>query len=147
MSMKALRWAFGLFEIIDIAPADRAVLLALCWDHTDTNGCFPSQERISLLSGYRRRKIADCLNSLESAGFIRRNTKRKSGKFQQTSYQLFCTPKVSPCADGGARHRVHKKAHGDRVQTGAQYRGNNTKGCEDGNVLEFPSQKFGGSNA
>lgn len=145
MSIRAIRWAYGLFEVIDIPPAERSVLLALCWDHTDTNGCYPSQDRIALLSGYRRRKVCDCLNSLEGMGFIKRQTARKGGKFQQTRYRLFGTCKIKPCADGGTRHRVHKKAHGDRVQTGAQYRGTNNRGfdCED--VVEFPIQKNGTS--
>lgn len=130
-----MKWAYGLFEIIDIPVADRAVLLALCWDHTESIGCYPSQDRISTLSGYRRRKIADCLNSLEGCGLIARETTRKGGKFQQTKYRLFGSAKVKPCADGGARHRVRKKAHGDRVQTGAQYRGNKDLDAE---VLEFP---------
>ena len=145
MSVKAMRWAYSLFEIIDIPPSDRAVLLALCWDHTDSGGCYPSQERISLLSGYRRRKVCDCLSNLEKYGLIARETSRKSGKFQQTKYRLFSTPKIKPCADGSARHRVRKKAHGDRVQTGAQYRGIYNKGDS---VIDFPAKdlkKSGGS--
>lgn len=135
MSVKAMKWAYGLFEVIDIAPADRAVLLALCWEHTESGGCFPSQERISLLSGYRRRRVQDCLAALEAQGFIRRSVTRTGGKFQQTKYRLFCAPKVKPCAHGGARHRAHGGAHGHRAQTGAQYRGIYTKGTS---VIEFP---------
>ena len=136
MSVKAMRWAYGLFEVIDIPPAERAVLLALCWEHTDAGGCFPSQERVALLSGYRRRRVQDSLAILESQGFIRRTVARKGGKFQQTTYRLFCAPKVKPCADGGARHRAQTVAHGHRAQTGAQYRGIYNKGVS---VIEFPS--------
>lgn len=135
MSLKALRWAYGLFEIIDLPPAERAVLLALCWEHTESGGCFPSQVRIALLSGYRRRRVNELLAVLEKAGFIRRETRRTTGKFQQTSYRLFCTPKVKPCAHGGTRHRVHGGAHGHRVHTGAQYRGIYIRGAS---VVEFP---------
>jgi len=147
MSVRAMKWAYGLFEVIDIPPADRAVLLALCWSHTDADGCYPSQERLSVLSGYRRRKVCDCLNSLENSGLIKRKTRRTKGKFQKTEYRLFGSFRLKPCADGGARNRVRKKAHGDRVQTGAQNRGNIYRGrCENSDVIEFPAKMEGTNN-
>lgn len=129
-----MKWAYALFEIVEIAPANRSVLLALCWEHTDSGGCYPSQDRLALLSGYRRRKVCDCLNELESFGLIKRTSTRRGGKFQKTTYKLFGSARAKPCADGSARHRVHKKAHGDRVQTGAQYRGTKSLGSE---VVDF----------
>lgn len=144
MSVKAMKWAYGLLEVVDVPPVERLILLALCWDHTDANGCYPSQDRIALLSGYRRRRVVDGLAKLEAMGLISRKTSRTKGKFQKTSYQLFGAPRVKPCADGGTRSRAHKKAHGDRAQTGAQYRGTNTNRdgeCE--NVVDFPFQMIG----
>lgn len=143
MSVRAMKWAYGLLEVIDLDPPERLVLLALCWDHTDAGGCYPTQDRIATLAGYRRRKVVDSLKALEAMGLIKRKNVRSKGKFAKTTYTLFGTPKVKPCADGGTRHRAHKKAHGDRAQTGAQYRGYIKGNPEDGKIVTLTAQKRG----
>lgn len=140
MSVKAMKWAYDLFEIIDIPPAERAVLLALCWDHTDANGCFPSQERISLLCGYRERKVRDLLNSLEAQGFIERRRVKTKGKYSHTSYQIFGRPRVASTGRRGPTDYRHKNAGRNHRQTGADYRGIYNIG-EPKDVIDFPSQK------
>lgn len=140
-----MKWAYGLFEVIDIPPAERAVLLALCWDHTDKGGCYPSQERIALMTGYRRRHVNNLLKRLEGVGLIRRKKARTKGKYEKTSYALFGAAKrdsrVHPSAQGGSSSRVHSPAHGYRVHPSAQNRGNTNRG----DVIEFPSQNWGTS--
>jgi len=145
VSIKAMKWAYGLFEVIDIPPAERAVLLALCWDHTEAKGCYPSQERVSLLSGYRRQRVNEAVKKLDEWGLIKKRTTRSGGKFAQTSYTLFCNPKASPRPHGGTRHRVQKKGHGHRAQTGGQYRGTNNRD-RDCEIIEFPNEKVGGGS-
>lgn len=148
MSVRAMKWAYDVFDAIDLPPAERLVLLALCWDHTDNGGCYPTQERIAKMSGYRRRKVVDCMSNLEGLGLITRKTQRSGGKFQKTEYTLFGVVKRPPCADGGTRHRAHKKAHGEaphRAQTGAQNRGTITIRDNSGfDVVEFPAKTAGG---
>jgi hypothetical protein len=134
MSIKAMKWAMNLFEVVNVPANDRCVLVALCWDHTDAGGCYPSQERISILSGRSVRRVYDSLERLETSGVIKRKTTRKGGKFQQCSYQLFGTYAASPSDKGDQRHRRTKKADGDRRTTGAEYRGIYTKG---NNVTEL----------
>lgn len=143
MSIKAMKWAYGLFEIIDIPPAERAVLLALCWDHTEKDGCYPSQDRVSLISGYRVRRVHDLLKSLETTGLISRNRVKVKGKWAHTSYRLFGS--ISRETTGGRGPMDHrlKKAGRNHRRTGADYRGNNNKG----DVVDFSchvEKKFGG---
>ena len=140
MSIKATKWAMSLFEIIDIPQNDRMVLVALCWDHTDAGGCYPSQERISLLSGRSVRRVYDSLERLEACGVIKRKTTRKGGKFQQCNYQLFGAARFSPSDKGDQRHRRTKKADGDRRTTVSEYRGIYNKGD---NIIEFRQEKGG----
>lgn len=139
-----MKWAYGLFEVIDIPPAERAVLLSLCWDHTEKDGCFPSQERISLLSGYRERKVRDLLKSLEDQGFIKRNRVKSKGKYAHTVYQLFGSARRGSTGRRGPMDHRHKKAGRNHRQTGADYRGN----IYNTDVIEFPCQpvtKIGGA--
>ena len=144
MSIRATKWAFRLFENISLPPAERSVLLALCWDHTDSTGCFPSQRRIVLLTGYRERKVRDLLKSLEDSGLIERRVTRSKGKFQRTEYWLFGSYKGRKPGRNSATSHRHKNADGDHRQTGAEYRGTDTtSGAADGNVATFPIQKIG----
>lgn len=136
MSVRAMKWAYGLFEVIDLPVPERSVLLALCWDHTDKDGCFPSQARISTLSGYRERKVRDILKDLEARGLIKRRRVKVAGKFAHTAYSLFG---ATTGRRGPVDHR-HKKAGRDHRQTGADYRGTNTGDVAPANVIEFPSQ-------
>lgn len=131
-----MKWAYGLFEVIDLPPQERAVLLALCWDHTEKDGCFPSQERISLLSGYRERKVRDIVKSLESQGLIKRTRVKSKGKFTHTAYHLFGSFGRGSTGRRGPLDHRHKKAGRNHRQTGADYRGNNNRG----DVIEFPCQ-------
>lgn len=128
MSVSAMRWAYGVFEVIDIPPQERSVLLALCWDHTEKDGCYPTQDRLSLLTGYRERKVRDLLASLETQGFIRRERVKVKGKFDHTAYQLFGTAKRGSTGTGGPMDHRHKKAGRNHRQTGAAYRGIYTRG-------------------
>ncbi len=140
-----MKWAYGLFDVIDIPPAERSVLLALCWDHTDAKGCYPSQDRLALMTGYRRRHVNNLLKRLEEIGIIKRHKKRTKGKYEKTSYALFGAakrrPHVHPNAHDEASGHVHPPAHGDHVHPNAQNRGNYNKGS----VIDFPVQKWGTS--
>ncbi len=142
MSARAMRWAFGLFEMVNVPPPERAVLLALAWDHTDSAGCFPSQARLSLLSGYRERRVRDILANLERRGLITRRRVRQGGKHARTDYTLFGTG--TPPATGGRgpvennRHHRHCGAGSDHRPPPAAYRGNTIpKGGTGGNVVPF----------
>lgn len=142
MSTRATRWAYDLFQMVDVPPPERAVLLALAWDHTDAVGCFPSQARLALLSGYRERRVRDILASLERCGLIKRRRVRKGGKHARTEYTLFGT--WTPPATGGwgpvenNRHHRHCGAGSDHRPPPAAYRGNTIpKGGTGGNVVPF----------
>jgi hypothetical protein len=121
------------------------MLSALCWFHTDTQGCYPSQQRIALVAGYRERKVRDLLKSLEKSGLIKRRVTRSKGKFQRTEYRLFGTYQRQTGADRSDANHRHKKADGNHRQTGAEYeyRGtNNTGEAPAENVVTFPFQKI-----
>lgn len=145
MSVRAMKWAYGLFEIIDLPPAERAVLLALCWEHTDSGGCFPSQQRISLLTGHPERKVRTVLKSLEDQGLVGRKLVRGRGKLTHTQYRLFGS--FRPAASHRSKSSVRpcnyyrsKPPILDR-RTGADYRGNiYTGGFEDNSVVEFSAK-------
>lgn len=141
MSVRALKWAATMFESVDVPPAERLVLLALCLDHTDAGGCYPSQDRIAVMTGYRRRHVNTLLDRLEGTGLIQRKTRRTKGKFQKTDYFLFGSYRVRPSAQGDAPNRVHAPAHGDRVRPSAQNRGTYT-GEDPGQekVVSFPAK-------
>lgn len=137
-----MKWAFALLDTVDLKPDQRLVLLALCWDHTDSQGCFPSQERIAAIAGYRSRKVRDVLKDLEELGLIRRRLVRAGGKFAHTEYKLFGTLQRQTGAGGLVRHRRHKKADGDQRQTGADYRGTHKGDVSPGSSVEpFPTKK------
>ena len=137
-----MRWAYSLFEVVDIPPAERAVLLALCWDHTDAGGCLPSQERISILCGYRERKVRDLLKSLESCGLISRKRVKAKGKYAHTTYRLFGTASRSSTGRRGPTDYRHKKAGRNHRQTGADYRGTISNRDQRSDVIELPSQDW-----
>lgn len=135
-----MKWAYSLFEVVSIPPAQRSVLLALCWDHTDAGGCYPTQARIATLSGYRERKVRDLLKDLEDCGLIVRETRRTRGKFQKTDYALFGVYHRQTGAGGGDASHRHHCAGGDHRQTGAGNRGYNTTG----QIVSFPASKIAG---
>jgi len=124
VSIKAMKWAYSLFELVDMPPPERAVLLALCWEHTDKGGCFPSQSRISLLSGYRERRVRDILASLESQGLIKRTRRSFGARGKPTVYRLFGTI-TGPRLPVDYRH---SPAGNDYRPPSADYRGTNNKG-------------------
>lgn len=134
MSIRAMKWAYGLFDTISLPPAERSVLLALCWEHTEAGGCYPSQARLSKLTGYRRQRVNAIVSNLSAMGLIQKEVSQ-NGKFQAAKYALFGIMKVTnygrtPCPHGGTRTVSKKKdtvKHSPkmfhRVRTGGQNRG------------------------
>lgn len=137
-----MKWAFDVLEASDLKPAHRLVLLALCWDHTDAEGCFPSQQRISQYAGYRERKVRDVLADLERLGLIRRRKVRAYGKFARTEYTLFGSISQQVKTTEEVGHQRHKKADGDHRHTGADNRGTTkVKDASGVSVAPFPFQE------
>lgn len=154
MSIKAMKWAYGLFEVIDLPPAERSVLLALCWYHKDkSNECSPAQAVIAKMTGYRRQRVSEALRHLEGAGLIARSKSRKVGKFLSCDYRLFGSFKAAPMSGRGDKAKaltVSKKK--DTVTMSG--RGDTIRGTIKGkrlnqNVIDFPVIKnaAGGSDA
>lgn len=149
MSIKAIRWAYSLFEVIDIPPQERSVLLALCYHHHDKTGeCYPSYDTLARLSGYRRRRVIDAVRSLKEWGLIRVEKRRVRGHQGSNQFLLFGSMKRGTRVQKGAPSQGAQKGTLARVQTGAPDRGNIYTTAGDGaEVVDFPSQRFGSGGA
>jgi hypothetical protein len=81
MSFEATRWAWT----ADVEPCAKLVLLALA-DHADASGlCWPSLDRLMVLTGRQRRTVTRALDDLDTAGLIHRE--RSTGR-RVTKYRL-----------------------------------------------------------
>lgn len=145
MSIKAIRWAYGLFEVVDIPPQERSVLVALCYHHHDKTGeCYPSYDTLALLSGYRRRRVIEAVKNLKEWGLIRTQKRRVGGHQGSNQFLLFGAMKRAARVQTGAPSQSAQKSTLPRVQTGAPDRGNiYTSDFASGDVVVFPSQKIG----
>lgn len=145
MSIKAIRWAYSLFEVIDIPPQERAVLVVLCYHHHDKTGeCYPSYDTIALLSGYRRRRVIEAVKNLKEWGLIRTQKRRVKGHQGSNQFLLFGAMKRGTRVQTGAPSQSAQKSTLARVQTGAPDRGNiYTSDFEGADVVDFPIQKIG----
>jgi hypothetical protein len=55
----------------DLTPTERLVALAICRHHNDKTGaCFPSQERIAMLTGFKERAVRKAVASMRAKGII-----------------------------------------------------------------------------
>lgn len=147
VSAKATNWAMGLFEFLDIPPAERAVLVYLCWYHNaKTDDCTPAQSQIAKITGYRRQRVSQAIGSLERMGLIRRAKERRVGKFDSCNYRLFGSfngRSVSVRGDTVKRSTVY--AAGDTVTVsgrGDTIRGNTNRGGGE-KIIDLSQKKMG----
>ena len=75
MSNEAITWAWRQ----EVAPGEKLVLLVLA-DYADEEwSCFPSQARISRMTGQGERTVRRLLDALEASGVVRREARYKDG--------------------------------------------------------------------
>lgn len=80
MSHAATNWAF---QQRGLKPATKIVLFYLCDRYHPDNGCFPSQDTLSNDCEMSRSSLNDHLITLENAGLIAREQRRRKGSMQQ----------------------------------------------------------------
>jgi len=106
MSVQAITWAFKQ----DITPAGlKFVLVALANYASDDGYCYPSQKTIAKLTGQSERAARGHIATLEAAGFIRREARRKGdGSYISDGfYLLFDQRQILPEVDSAdGRNRV-----------------------------------------
>ncbi|KRS17519.1 hypothetical protein XM52_13635 [Roseovarius indicus] len=146
-----MKWAYGLFEVLDIPPAERSVLLAICWWHKEkSDECAPAQAELAKMTGYRRQRVNEAISSLEGYGLIKREKTKRCGQYTSCSYRLFGSMKRPAMSGRGDTAMSKKKDTAPMSGRGDTIRGNIKGDCDESfNVLEFPGQemlKAGGRN-
>ena len=115
MSVKALTWAFDQ----PISATDKVVLLALA-DYANEHGlCWPSISSLVQRAHVGERTVQRALQSLEDAGFItRERRKRENGSDTSNIYRL-CLERVCQDVSGGVNLAPHHAGEGV-IQTGGE---------------------------
>ena len=161
MSIRAINWAVGVFEVIDIPSPERLILLLICRHHQDKTGeCYPSYDTLAQQSGYNRRTVIRHVKSLKSSGLIAVKKRRSKGHQESNQFVLFgsfkshnqsdtrVTLKTKNQSDSGVtlkgRFQSDTRVTQTRVTPVSPDRKDSTKGdFEEGDVLDFPIQKVG----
>jgi hypothetical protein len=109
MSHDATNWAI---KQRGIKPALKVVLWNLCDRYHPDNGCFPSQETLAEDCEVPRSTLNVYLESLEKAGLIAREQRRKKGSQQQerTRYRFAFEPGFAPVS---AENPSPETGHGE----------------------------------